>query len=136
MEEYIFVNRKSKPHLRRKAKDHGAPPEELHPNKLRSRLQFARSAHRHYGQQYPKFIRGVKTDLAEERIRPPAPVPVISERDRSRLMCDAVNRGASPEIIDAVAEVVRPSPIEILMPELRRGRAKHAEALFVIMPGR
>ena len=135
MDEFIFVNRRSKPHLRRKAKDHGAPPEALHPNKLQSRAQFAESAHAHYGKEYPEFIAAVRTDLTDNRVKLPAPKPVISEVTRSKLKYDAVSRGATPEIIDAITEVRPPLPLEIVLPELRK-RARTREALSVIMPRR
>jgi hypothetical protein len=132
---YVFVNRKSKPHLRKRAKDSGAAAEELHPNKLRSRIQFARSAWVNYGKKYPEFIDSIRNDLTDATIRQPEPTPVITVRERAALMAEAAQKGADPRVVDQITILRPPSPMEILMPELRRStESRRRAALSIIFP--
>ena len=130
MSDYIFVNRQSKPHLRKRARDTTGELE-LHPNKLRSHIRFARAAHNNYGRPYTDFIAGIQDSLSGIPIRPKPPVPAVTKAERTLLKLQALNRGANPEIIDMLTAPVPVSPFDILCPN---GEIDRARYLGIILP--
>ena len=130
--EYVFVNRKSKPHLRRKAKDHGASSESVHLNKLQSRYNFGLSAHINAGKRYTEFIDSVRSELVDKTIREDE-LPVIDEAERAMLMYHAIDRGIDPNIIDEISILKQKSPIEILFPARKR-TVPLSDQLSIIAP--
>jgi hypothetical protein len=132
LSDYIFVNRRSKPHIRKRARDTTGELEP-HPNKVQSHINFARAAHANYGRAYPDFITGIQDTLVGIPIKPPPPVPALSKAERAALKLQAVNRGTDPRIINELTAEVPVSPIDILCPN---GEIDRERYLDIILPRR
>lgn len=80
----------------------------IHPNKLRTWLEFAKAARESRGKSFEEVVENVKRKLKGKKFKKESRrVVYLSEEEIIKLKIDAMNKGIDPRWVDILAKPIR-----------------------------
>lgn len=113
MPKLLVKKRDGSVHVREKSIECIETIDKVHPNKIKTWLEFGSAAHDTFGGSMEDVITAVIERMSGQQYKPDKPKIQVTPKEYNELMRQCLNKSVPRKILDSLVEVVEPKGVEV-----------------------